>query len=499
MLSRRGSGILMHVTSLPGKHGIGDFGPQAYKFADLLKAAGQGYWQVLPLNHLGFSNHGSPYSATSAFAINTLLISPEMLHEDGLLTGDDVEGNVTGDDGTVDHTAIGKHKGALLSKAAARFLAGRKDGRFEEFCQEQKGWLDDFSLFIALAEAMPDREWCDWPKELRDRQPDAIKDACTQHQDVIMKEKVLQFLAMTQWKKLKEYCNGQGVKIIGDVPIYVVYHGSDVWSHPEFFKLDKLKRPAAIAGVPPDAFSKTGQLWSNPVYDWDAIKKDGYRWWLARISMNLRMFDMVRLDHFRGFAGYWEVPAGEEMAAKGRWAPGPGEDFFKAVLSHIESPAIIAEDLGVITVDVRELITKFNLPSMMVLLFAFEEGNRSNTYLPHNHTPNSVVYTGTHDNNTVRGWYEKEATKGDKRRLEDYLGRQMNEEVVAGEFIRLAMMSSSMLAIVPIQDVLGLGAEARMNHPGKARGNWKWRVSADALTSHLAARLRHITEIYDRV
>jgi 4-alpha-glucanotransferase len=480
MLTRR-SGILMHITSLPGKYGIGDFGPQAYKFADLLKAAGQGYWQVLPLNHLGFASHGSPYSATSAFAINTLLISPEMLHEDGLLTSDDVQGAVCQDEETVDHTAIGKHKTALLAKAAVKFLAGHKDGRFEEFCHEQKGWLDDFALFIALAEAMPDREWCDWPKELRDRQPDALKDACAQHQNVIMREKVLQFLAMTQWKKLKEYCNQQGVKMIGDVPIYVVYHGSDVWSHPEFFKLDRSRKPTATAGVPPDAFSKTGQLWGNPVYDWDAIKKDGYRWWLARISMNLRMLDMVRLDHFRGFAGYWEIPAGEEMAAKGRWMSGPGEDFFKAVLAHIESPAIIAEDLGVITADVRELIAKFNLPSMKVLLFAFEEGNRSNAFLPHNHMPNSVVYTGTHDNNTVRGWYEKDATKGEKLRL-----------------VRLAMMSSSMLAIIPVQDALGLGADTRMNHPGKARGNWKWRANSRDLTSHLAAKLRHITEIYDR-
>jgi 4-alpha-glucanotransferase len=499
MLNKRSSGILMHITSLSSRHGIGDFGPHAHLFADFLKAAGQGYWQVLPLNPVGSVHHGSPYSGSSAFAMNPLLISPEMLVHDGYLTSHEVQTDISAASDPVDYAAAGKHKSALLLKAADRFLSGHKDGRFDEFCREQSAWLDDFATFTALSDAFAGVQWSEWPRELRDRHADAMRRAGEEYRDVILRQKVLQFFAATQWKRLKTYCNEQGVKIIGDIPIYVIHDGADVWSHPELFKLDHAKRPSAVAGVPPDIFSKTGQLWGNPVYDWDAMKKDGYSWWLARIMMNLHIFDVARLDHFRGFAGYWEVPAGEEVAVNGRWMPGPGEDFLKAVLSHIESPPIIAEDLGVITADVRELIAKFRLPSMKVLLFAFDEKDRSSTYLPHNHTPNSVIYTGTHDNNTVRGWYQKDATKGEKRRLEDYLGREVNEETVALEFVRMAMMSSSMLAVLPMQDVLGLGAEARMNHPGKARGNWKWRISADDLTHSLAAKLLHITEIYDRV
>jgi len=497
MLNRRSSGILMHITSLPATHGIGDFGPQAYKFADLLKSAGQGYWQVLPLNPVGPMHHGSPYSGISTFAMNTLLISLEMLHCEGLLGIDEIQPDGASDG--VDYASVTRHKGSLLLKAAERYVTSQKDGRFEQFCEEEAGWLDDFALFVALSDAFDGREWSDWPKELRDRHADSLQAARQEHKEAIAKQKVLQYLAVSQWRKLKAYCHEQGVKMIGDVPIYVIHHSADVWVHPELFKLDRNRRPTVIGGVPPDMFSKTGQLWGTPVYDWEAAQKEGYQWWLARMAMNLRVFDMVRLDHFRGFAGYWEVPAGEEVAIKGQWMPGPGEDFLKAILARIESPSIIAEDLGVITADVRELIAKFRLPSMKVLLFAFDEGDRSSTYLPHNHMPNSVVYTGTHDNNTVRGWWEKEATKGEKRRLDDYMGREMTAETVAWEFVRMAMMSSSMLAVIPMQDALGLGAEARMNHPGRVRGNWKWRARSEELGNELAAKLRHITEIYDRV
>ncbi|HSV26499.1 MAG TPA: 4-alpha-glucanotransferase [Sedimentisphaerales bacterium] len=499
MLTRRGSGILMHITSLPGGHGIGDFGPQAHMFADFLKSSGQGYWQVLPLNPVGSVHNGSPYSGMSAFAMNTLLISPEALHHDGWLRQDEANTDASGQCAAVDYAAVGKHKKKLLAAAAERFAAAPSNGRFEEFCAEQGGWLDDYATFAALSEAFGGKQWCDWPVELRDRHPDAIRSAQHEYRREIHQHKVMQYFAFGQWHKLKTYCRQQGVKIIGDMPIYVVYDSSDVWSHPELFKLDHSRRPTAVGGVPPDVFSKTGQLWGTPVYDWEAAKREGYRWWLSRISMNLRVFDLVRLDHFRGFAGYWEVPAGEANAMNGRWMPGPGEDFFKTVLSHIESPALIAEDLGVITADVRELIAKFRLPSMKVLLFAFDEKDRSSTYLPHNHMPNSVVYTGTHDNNTVRGWYEKDATKGEKRRLEDYLGREVDEKTAAWEFIRMAMMSSSMLAVLPMQDVLGLGAEARMNYPGKTRGNWKWRLEDGQAGSDITAKLRHAAEIYDRI
>ncbi len=498
MLSKRSSGILMHITSLPSRYGIGDFGPQAHKFADFLKAAGQGYWQVLPLNPVGAVHHGSPYSGSSAFALNPLLISPEQLHQDGYLTSEEVQADAAVGSDAVDYAAVGRHKSSLLAKAAERFVAGHKDDRFDEFCREQGAWLDDFAMFTAISDSLGGRQWSEWPKELRDRHPDAMLKSQEEHRDAILRHKVLQFFAASQWRKLKTYCNEQGIKIIGDIPIYVVHDSADVWSHPDMFKLDRTRTPAAVAGVPPDVFSKTGQLWGNPVYDWSAMQKDGYSWWLARISMNLRIFDVARLDHFRGFAGYWEVPAQEEVAVNGKWMPGPGEDFLNAVFAHTASPALIAEDLGVITADVRELIAKFRLPSMKVLLFAFDEKDRSSTYLPHNHMPNSVVYTGTHDNNTVRGWYEKDATKGEIRRLEDYLGREVTQETVAWEFVRMAMMSSSMLAVLPMQDVLGLGAEARVNHPGKARGNWKWRVGAGDMGHAAAAKLRHITEIYDR-
>jgi 4-alpha-glucanotransferase len=498
MLTRRGSGILMHITSLPGRYGIGDFGPQARKFADFLKAAGQGYWQVLPLNPVGAIYHGSPYSGISAMAINTLLISPEELHREGLLTQEELR-DVAIDDGPVDYATVAKHKTAVLLKAVQRLVADGKDTRFEHFCEEHKGWLDDYALFVALHDVFGGQEWCSWPKELRDRQPDTIRKAHEEYREAVTREKVLQYFAACQWRELKSYCNEQGIKIVGDIPIYVVYNSADVWAHPELFKLDRSKRPAAVAGVPPDAFSKTGQLWGMPVYDWDAARKDGYQWWLSRMAANLRLFDMVRLDHFRGFASYWEVPAGQETAVNGKWMPGPGEDFLNAIHAHKESPSLIAEDLGVITADVRELINRFRLPSMKVLLFAFEDGNRSSIFLPHNHMPNSVVYTGTHDNNTVRGWFEKDATKGDRRRLEDYTGHELSAETVSWEFIRMAMMSSSMLAIVPLQDALELGGEARMNHPGKARGNWKWRAAASDTSAQLAARLRHVTDIYDRI
>jgi len=499
MLTRRGSGILLHITSLPGRFGIGDMGPEAHKFAEFLKAAGQGYWQVLPLNPVGGIFHGSPYSGSSAFAINPLLISPEVLYQEGFLTSEEIKSGNTEESASVDYTAVGRHKSTILMKAAERFLGGNKDGRFDEFCRQQAAWLDDYAMFAALSETFTDKDWTQWPKELRDRQPEAMRRAGEEYRDAIQRQKAVQFFAAEQWKRLKARCNELGVKLIGDVPIYVIHDSADVWSHPELFKLDKSRKPTAVAGVPPDVFSKTGQLWGNPVYDWGAMKKDGYSWWLSRLARNLRLFDIVRLDHFRGFAGYWEVPAGEDSAVNGKWSHGPGEDFFNSVFAHIESPSIIAEDLGVITADVRELIARFRLPSMKVLLFAFDEKDRSSAFLPHNHTPNSVVYTGTHDNNTVRGWYEKEATKGEKRRLEDYLGREVNEETVAREFVRMAMMSSSMLAVLPMQDVLGLGAEARMNHPGKARGNWRWRVAGSELNQTVATRLRHITEIYDRI
>jgi 4-alpha-glucanotransferase len=498
MLTKRGSGILMHITSLPGRYGIGDLGPEAYKFAEFLKSAGQTHWQVLPLNPVGTIYHGSPYSGISAMALNPLFISPELLHQDGLITVEELVAAAV-EDKSVDYASLIKPRMLLLAKAAERFLKAGKHAEFEKFRTEKREWLDDFTLFVALHDAFGGQEWSEWPKELRDRQPEALRKARREYSETIATHEVLQFMAARQWHILKDKCNSLGIKIVGDIPIYVVHNSADVWANPELFKLDRSKRPQAVAGVPPDAFTKLGQLWGMPVYDWEVARKDGYKWWLSRLGANLQLFDMVRLDHFRGFAGYWEVPAKDENAIGGKWVPGPGEHFLNAVMKHFDKPALIAEDLGVITPDVRQLIDKFRLPSMKVLLFAFEEGNRSNIFLPHNHMPNSVVYTGTHDNNTVRGWFEKEASRGDRQRLEDYVGGGITADTVSWDFIRLAMRSSSKLAIVPMQDVLSLGSEARMNLPGRARGNWKWRLESRDLSAGLAERLKMMTETYDRV
>jgi 4-alpha-glucanotransferase len=366
------------------------------------------------------------------------------------------------------------------------------------FCQEEASWLDDFALFIALKSRYGGKAWSDWPPDVRDRRTEALHSAKRDLQERIESERFLQYLFFRQWMALKGFCNKRGISIIGDMPIYVVHDSVDVWVHPSLFHLDLRKKPSAVAGVPPDYFSKTGQLWGNPVYRWDVLKETRYEWWVDRVRHNVKLFDLVRVDHFRGFMAYWEIPATEKTAIRGRWVRAPGKDFFQSLSVRFPSLPIIAEDLGTITEEVWQVMDYFGFPGMKVLLFAFGEDLPTNPYAPHNHVKNCVVYTGTHDNNTTIGWYQKETSQEDRSRMSRYLGREVTAENVHCEMIRLAMMSVADTAVIPMQDLLGLGEEARMNQPAKETGNWGWRLLPQRLTVAVKNRLLEMTEIYGR-
>ena len=498
MLKQRGSGILLHFTSLPSPFGIGDFGPWAYRFADFLAQTKQSYWQCLPLNPTEVVYGNSPYHSMSAFGFNSLLISPELLIQEGALTEADLKPIPSFSKDRVDFDLVVSYKKKLLSLAYDRFKKERGNGEYSDFCCEQAFWLDDFALFVALKEEFKGRPWNEWPDNLRDREPEALFRAGERLREKIQEQKFLQYLFFRQWSSLKKYCTERGIKIIGDVPIYVVHDSADVWMHPNLFNLDHEKRPLTVAGVPPDYFSKTGQLWGNPVYRWEALKSTGYEWWTKRIAHNLNMFDVVRVDHFRGFMAYWEVPAKEKTAVNGKWVEAPGMDFFSRLSAVFPDLPIIAEDLGIITPDVWATMEHFGFPGMKVLLFAFDESLPRNAYAPHNHTKNAVVYTGTHDNNTAMAWFEKEAGEEDRARLSLYVGKEINVENVHRELIRLAMMSVADTAILSMQDLLGLGEWARMNRPAQEKGNWRWRLMPEQLTNQLAHKLLEMTELYGR-
>ncbi len=439
MKKHRGSGIQLHITSLPSKYGIGDFGPEAYKFADFLAKAGQSYWQVLPLNQVSLKDNYSPYSNLSSYAGNILLISPEMLYRRGLLTKKDISDIPVFAAAKVNFRKVYSYKTRLLNRAFENF---KIDSSYEEF---------------------------------------------------------LQYIFFEQWFALKKYCNQQGIKIIGDIPFYVASNSDDVRQNPEIFKLTKAKKPQFIAGVPPDYYSMTGQLWNNPVYDWKVLKKMDYLWWILRIKHSLAMFDIVRLDHFRGFFAYWQVPANHKTAANGRWVKGPGEDFLKELFRHFSKSCFIAEDLGFITADVRKAIKKYDLTSTKVLLFAFDKDSASRLHLPANYPKNSVVYTSTHDSNTARGWFEKEAGHIQKKKLFEYIGRPVSASQISWELIHLAMKSVSDTVIVPMQDVLGLGANGRMNRPATVKGNWQWRLGKGGLTPAIIKKLAQLTRLSNRI
>jgi 4-alpha-glucanotransferase len=493
---KRGSGILLHITSLPSLYGIGDMGSSAYRFAHFLSEAKQSFWQILPLTPTTYTSGNSPYHSLSAFAGNTLLISPELMIDDGLLTKEDVKPIQSIKKNRIDYKQVTSFKEGLFKTAYERFKGSRKI-EYEKFISENSSWLEDFALYVAL-KAHLGKVWSEWPKEIRDREPEALRTWKTQLHDKIEMEKFLQYLFFKQWSSLKRCCNEKGIQIIGDMPIYVDFDSADVWVHPEIFKLDKENRPSFVGGVPPDYFSSTGQLWGHPVYRWNVLKESGYAWWIRRFEHNLKLFDLVRIDHFRGFVAYWEVQASEKTAVRGRWVEAPAEDFFCTLCKRFPRPPIIAEDLGIITPDVKEIINRFEFPGMRVLLFAFGGDTSTNPYAPHNHVKNCLVYTGTHDTNTVKGWFENEATHEDKKRLSRYIGHKVSIEDVHWEFIRLAMMSVANTAIVPIQDIVGLGEEARMNRPATSEGNWEWHILPEQLTSQLLGRFLEMTEIYGR-
>ena len=497
-MKRRASGILLHLTSVPSAFGVGDMGPEAYRFADFLAESKQSFWQILPLNPTDPAHYNSPYHSFSAFACYPLLLSPERLVEDGLLDRENVQSPPDLPVQRADYRAVIQYKEKLFKIAYESFKGRKPDQEYERFCSENAHWLDDFALFKAFKSHFGDRPWSEWPEDVRDRRPETLESARRQFHDTVEMTRFLQYQFSKQWNSLRSYCNQRGIQIIGDIPIYVNYDSTDLWSYPELFKLDDKKRPEVVAGVPPDYFSETGQLWGNPIYRWDVLKETGYDWWIKRIMRILNLYDFLRIDHFRGLVAYWEVPATEKTAINGKWIEAPVVDFLNHLMKRLSSLPIIAEDLGLITPDVREIMHQFELPGMKVLLFAFGDDMATNPYIPHNLPRNCVAYTGTHDNNTIKGWFEKEATPEEKGRLFRYLGGKVSAEQLHWELIRLLMMSVAKTVIFPMQDVLGLGAEARMNQPSTLERNWQWRLSPDLLTTDLTEELRRMTETYGR-
>jgi 4-alpha-glucanotransferase len=497
----RSGGILLHPTSLPGPYGIGDLGPQAYRFVDWLVDAGCKLWQVLPLGPTGYGD--SPYQCLSAFAGNPYFISPDFLLRDGFLAESDFADRPDLPAARVDFGRLIPWKSSLLERAFRRFQSDSDSVRaeFDAFCAEHAAWLDDYALFMALKESYGGGAWNDWPKPLTRLERTALDAARDSLAAQIVRFSFYQFLFFRQWSALRAYANGKGVRIIGDIPIFVAYDSADVWVNQRLFFLDQQGKPTVVAGVPPDLFSPTGQLWGNPLYRWVVHKETGYAWWLERIKSTLKLVDILRFDHFRGFAGYYEIPATDSTAEHGRWVPGPGSDFFRVLDNRlsdgIATPEIqlplIAEDLGVITPDVVALLEEFHLPGMRVLQFGFS--SPENPFLPHNYVRHCVAYTGTHDNDTALGWLTT-ATKKERQFALRYLHSDGHD--FAWDLIRAVWSSVAMFAITPIQDVLSLGGEARMNYPSTLGGNWQWRMRESDMKGSLAARLRDLNYLFLR-
>ncbi|CAN5687065.1 4-alpha-glucanotransferase [soil metagenome] len=482
--AERSAGILLHPTSLPGPYGIGELGPEALEFVDFLENAGQKLWQILPLNPTG--GDGSPYSSYSAFAGNPLLISTRKLIEDGLLTG----GVPETPHGPVNYPAIISSKTKLIREAYERAELGEN---FREFQEENEGWLPDYALYMALKGKYAGLPWKQWNESVSKRRPDALEEVRQELAEEVRFHEFAQYLFFRHWETVKEAANQAGVEVIGDLPIFVSHDSADVWANQELFLLHPSGDPKAVAGVPPDYFSETGQHWGNPLYDWEALRKSGYSWWVERMRMALTLYDAVRIDHFRGFEAYWEIPADEVTAQNGRWVEGPGDGVFRAFQKAFGELPIIAEDLGEITPGVEALRDELGLPGMKVLQFAFS--GPDNAFLPHEYEgSNWVVYTGTHDNDTTAGWWESAGAEG-----RNFARRYMGKEFVSvWDFVRMAHSSVAARAVVPMQDALELGSEHRMNIPGTAQGNWTWRVEKSALTPELAEKLRSLTQTYGR-
>jgi 4-alpha-glucanotransferase len=497
-LFSRAGGILLHPSSLPGPYGIGDLGPQAYQFVDWLDSTGCRLWQVLPLGPTGYGD--SPYQSFSAFAGNPYLISFDGLIEDGLLTQRDFGEMPNFDPRRVDYGQLIPWKLTLLEKAYSRLASAPESFRkeFEAFRSENAAWLDDFALFMSIKEANGGGAWSGWDKSLRRREPSAMEDARAEYGDAILRHSFYQFVFFRQWQKLRAYAHERGIRIIGDIPIFIAYDSADAWANPDLFFLDENSLPTVVAGVPPDYFSATGQLWGNPLYRWDVHKDSRYAWWLERFRSVLNFVDVVRLDHFRGFAGYYEIPYGSPTAETGQWRTGPGKDFFVAVSRELDSSVngtlpIIAEDLGVITADVVELRDSFRLPGMKILQFGFVDPD--DPFLPHNYSHNCVAYTGTHDNDTAFGWLQS-APEAERKFALRYLNSDGSD--FAWDLIRSVWSSVAVYAITPMQDALSLGTEARMNFPSRLGGNWQWRMKEEDMSDSLAGRLREVNELYSR-
>lgn len=492
----RQSGILVHPTSFPSPYGIGDLGKGAYDFIDFLKESGQTLWQCLPLGHTGFGD--SPYQAFSAFAGQPLIISPERLIDWELLTLEDLPPHPEWDNTHVDYGPLIEFKTALLKKAHENFLSTPVVSLLDEFrtfCLDNSAWLPDYALFMTLKEVHEGKPWTEW--DLTYRFPNtAVKNAALKEfEETVHYYQFIQYVFFKQWQELRNYAHDNGIQIIGDIPIFVSTDSADVWAHKELFQLDKDGYPTVVAGVPPDYFSATGQLWGNPLYDWDAHKKENYKWWISRITYQLTMTDMLRIDHFRGFEAYWAIPYGEETAVNGKWIKGPGHDFLRHITEAFNgSLPIIAEDLGVITPSVEDLRDTYHFPGMRILQFAFDD-IRDNNYLPHHYIENCVCYTGTHDNDTTVGWYQQAAPQSQDR-VRRYMNCDGNN--VAWDFIRLAMGSVARYALFPLQDIFGLDSSGRMNTPGTSMGNWAWRYEDNQLNSGTAAYLKELSGLFGR-
>ncbi len=496
MKFERASGIILHPTSLPGPYGIGDIGPEAYRWVDFLEQSGCKLWQVLPLGPTGYGD--SPYQCFSAFAGNPYLISPDILLKEGLLHSNDMVDMPNFPADTVDYGRIIPWKLGVLDRAYIQFehTASKKlRQEYGQFQNENKHWLPDFALFMALKEDHGGAPWVTWIPALRDRDPAALAEARQIHRAAIQRQIFRQFIIFRQWREVKSHANQHGIQIIGDIPIFVAHDSADVWANPELFFLDESGNPTVVAGVPPDYFSQTGQLWGNPLYRWEVHKNQGFQWWLDRIRSVLTMVDIVRLDHFRGFAGYWEIPADAPTAETGQWVHAPGKELIAHIQEALGELPIIAEDLGVITPDVIELREEFRLPGMKILQFAFA-GGPADPFLPHHYPHHCVVYTGTHDNDTARGWYER-VEEDERSFYRRYFARDGSN--VAWDLIRGCWASVAVYSLAPMQDFLDLDNEARMNYPGNPSGNWSWRMPADAISGDLIDRIYELNYLYSRI
>ena len=503
----RASGVLLHFSSLPSRYGIGDFGPEAHAFARLLAKSGQTFWQFLPLNPTSPSIGNSPYSSPSAFAGNILFISPELLLEEGFVSLADIDAAVTdsmlflddADDRRVNYPKAHRHRENLLNKAFERNAEALKaDPSFIAFVDENRHWLEDYARFMTIKDSLGGAAWTNWPDPLARREGSALAEWDAREAAAMQRVRFGQYLFYRQWAKLRKLCSRLNVRLVGDLPIYVTHDSADVWANRRLFLLNEAGSPTVVAGVPPDYFSATGQRWGNPIYNWNQLEQENFLWWTRRIEHNLDMFDSVRLDHFRGFAGYWEIPANEETAVNGKWVDVSGHALFSAIARRRPNLPIIAEDLGVITPDVRELQRKLDFPGMAVLQFGFGGNLMENPHAPFMHCHNQVVYTGTHDNAPTRGWFAHSASWEEKSKLAAYVGYEITEDNAPATLVRLALASVADMAIVPVQDILGLDMHARMNTPSTTEGNWCWRLRPGECAQDSMAWYADLTSFFGR-